>query len=731
MLATVAALILHSSTLLHAQGAARSVLPNGWALQAPAGAMVATGTMPQGAARSPDGSMIAVVESGFNPPALSIYTTLGLRLAKRYNLAGAYGRPVWAQRGIFVAGANADALFAIDPHLQTVRKIALPPKSYPVSVAENRGVFAVAFNGDGAVRIGKLDALRGARPIAVGFRPRNLAFSTDGKMLFVAVRSGSYVAAVDVATLRVHHITTDLHPSDVLVSGNTIYVSQADADTVGAYDAQTGKRRSDVFVGSVAHTIGSSPNALALEGDRLFVSLGAANEVVVLRSGRIAARLPAGWYPTDIVPLGNDLFVINGKGEGTKPNPAFDVMSRSNRDYIAAIQFGSIREISTSAALPPSPQGAQGATPRPSSTILHAGGPIRHVFFILKENRTYDQILGDMPEGNGDPKLVWFGARVTPNQHALSQRFGLFDDFYASGEVSDAGHNWADGAFANDYVERTWPPVYGGRLADDDVLTGIGAGVPSGGYMWDAARRAGVSFRDYGEMALMPAIEGHIAATAPSLGTRFDPHYVGWNLDYSDLDRVKEWKHEFDGFVAADTLPQLEYMWLPNDHTAGTRSGKLTPASYIATNDYAVGQIVDAISHSRVWASSAVFITEDDAQDGADHVSDQRTTLYIASPYARGGVIHEHFATVSVLRTIELLLGLRPLSNYDATAAPLYAAFTTTAHLAPFEAIAPKVDLTTRNSKVAYGAALSARLDFRRPDAIAPGILTDILAHNH
>jgi hypothetical protein len=229
----------------------------------------------------------------------------------------------------------------------------------------------------------------------------------------------------------------------------------------------------------------------------------------------------------------------------------------------------------------------------------------------------------------------------------------------------------------------------------------------------------------------MPAIEGHIAATAPSLGNRFDPHYVGWNLDYSDLDRVKEWKREFDSLLAADTLPQLEYVWLPNDHTAGTRAGKLTPAAYIATNDYAVGQIVDAISHSKVWASSAIFITEDDAQDGADHVSDQRTTLYIASPYARGGVIHDHFATVSVLRTIELLLGLRPLSNYDATAAPLYAAFTTTANLAPFGVIAPKADLTTRNSKVAYGSALSARLDFRRPDAVAPAILTDILAHNH
>jgi hypothetical protein len=728
LLAAVASL---TSAMLHAQDTARSVLPNGWVLQAPAGAIVATGTMPQGAARSPDGSTIAVVESGFNPPALSLYATRGLRLVKRYNLAGAYGRPVWTQRGIFVAGANADALFAIDPHAATVRKIALPPKSYPVSVAESHGVFAVAFNGDGAVRIGKLDALRAARPIAVGLRPRSLAFSTDGKTLFAAVRSASYVAAVNVATLRVRHITTDLHPSDVLASGNTLYVAQADADTVGLYDAQTGRRRSDVFVGSVAHAIGSSPNALALEGDRLFVSLGAANEVVVLRNGRISARLPAGWYPTDVVPLGNDLVVIDGKGEGTKPNPDFDVMSRGNRGYIAAIQFGSIREISASAGLAPNPQGAQGEAPRPPRTILHPGGPIAHVFFILKENRTYDQILGDLPAGNGDPKLVWFGARVTPNQHALAQRFGLFDNFYASGEVSDAGHNWADGAFANDYVERTWPPVYGGRLDDDDVLTGIGAGVPSSGYIWDAARRAGVSFRDYGEMALMPPAEGHIAATAPSLGTRFDPHYVGWNLDYSDLDRVKEWKREFDAFTAADTLPQLEYMWLPNDHTAGTRAGKLTPAAYIATNDYAVGQIVDAISHSRVWASSAIFITEDDAQDGADHVSDQRTTLYIASPYARGGVIHDHFATVSVLRTIELLLGLRPLSNYDATAAPLYSAFTTTANLAPFAVIAPKADLTTRNSKVAYGSALSARLDFRRPDAVAPGILTDILAHNH
>jgi hypothetical protein len=414
-----------------------------------------------------------------------------------------------------------------------------------------------------------------------------------------------------------------------------------------------------------------------------------------------------------VVPFGDKLYVIDGKGEGTKPNLDFDVMSRSFHDYVASIEYGSIRVINLNAAQPPNPQGAQGfsAAP-PPHTVLRAGGPIKHVFFILKENRTYDQILGDMPQGNGDPKLVFFGALVTPNQHALAQRFGLFDNFYASGEVSDPGHNWADGAFANDYVERMWPPAYGGRNDNDEVLSGHGAAVPARGCMWDEARRAGITFRDYGEMALMPEVDGHPPSTAPSLGNRFDPHYVGWDLDYSDLDRYKEWKREFDGFVATGTLPHLEYMWLPNDHTAGTRAGRLTPAAYIASNDYAVGLIVAAISHSKIWKSSAIFITEDDAQDGADHVSDQRTTLYIASPYARGGVVHAHFSTVSVLRTIELLLGMKPLSAYDATAVPLYAAFGSTAHLQPFDAIPYKIDITARNSKAAY----DDHMDLSRPD---------------
>jgi Phosphoesterase family len=730
--AAVSAIAAAGLTFGIASGAAFSVLPNGWILHPPSGTIVQTETMPQGASISVDGSTLAVVESGFNPPSVAFYSTRNLQLMRRVALRGAFGRPAWDGRRVFVAGANADVVFAIDPASGAVRRISLRRHSYPIAVAVRNGVAAVAAEGDGSVRIGALDSLRRARPIFVGRQLGPVAFAPDGATVFVTVRSSNYVAAVDVASRRMRRIHTGLHPSDLLVVGSRLYVSQADADTVGAYDVATGRRISNMFVGTMPQTIGSSPNSLsASPGGSVFVTLGAANDVAQIHNGRVVARYPGGWYPTAAIPFGDRLFIVDGKGEGTKPNPGFDVRNPNSPDYIAAIQFGSIRQVALNGgAQAGNPQGAQGydgAAPR--STILRAGGPIQHVFFILKENRTYDQVLGDAPGGNGDAKLVVFGAQVTPNQHALAARFGLFDDFYTSGEVSDSGHNWADGAFANDYVERNWPMIYGNRKDDDEELTTEGAGVPARGYIWDEARRAGVSFRDYGELTKLPLEQRRAEFAAPSLGDRYDPRYVGWDLKYSDVDRYREWKGEFDRFVATDSVPQLEWIWLPNDHTAGTRPGALTPSAYVAQNDYAVGLIVSAISHSKIWGSSAVLITEDDAQDGADHVSDQRTTSYIASPYARGGVIHDHYSTLSFLRTIELVLGMKPLSNYDASAVPLYSAFGSTADLRPFDFIAPQTDLNARNARTAYGATVSGRLDFSRPDTALPGVMADILAH--
>jgi phospholipase C len=352
------------------------------------------------------------------------------------------------------------------------------------------------------------------------------------------------------------------------------------------------------------------------------------------------------------------------------------------------------------------------------------------VIFVLKENRSYDQIFGDVRSGNGDPALAWFGGKVTPNEHALAARFGLYDNAYVSGEVSSVGHMWSDYGFANDFAQRTWPALYAQRidmLSNDDA-----ADVTESGYIWLAARRAHVSFRDYGELVnpgKTPASPW--VAAVPSLEGLFDPHYPGWNLDLTDLDREREWEREFQGFVRAGSVPQFEFVWLPNDHTAASRPGKRTPSAYVAQNDYALGLMVQALSHSKVWPSTVLFAIEDDAQDGPDHVSDQRTTLLVVSPYARGGVHHEHYATVSVLRTIEMILGMRPLSTYDAMATPMYSAFTATPDTRTYTALAPEIDLNRRNAKAAYGAVESARLDLSRPDAVAPATLNRILAHNH
>lgn len=367
----------------------------------------------------------------------------------------------------------------------------------------------------------------------------------------------------------------------------------------------------------------------------------------------------------------------------------------------------------------------------PSQTVLRRNGPLKHVFLILKENRSYDQVLGDMPEGNGDPTLAWFGKRVTPNEHALAHIYGLFDQAYTSGEVSAAGHMWTDAAYADDYVERMWPSIYGNRRTDD-VSGGDGPRVPSAGYIWQQAVRHHISFRDYGEL-IDPSIHGLTPGTADvsSLKGLFDPHYVGWNLHYSDVDRAREWRREFDSFVASGTLPSFEFIWLPNDHTYGSRIGELTPPSYVAQNDYALGKIVEAISRSRVWESSAIFIVEDDAQDGPDHVSDQRTTMFVVSAYSRPAVNHEHFSTMSILRSIEILLGMPPMSTYDEMARPLYSAFAASPIAPPFTAIAPLLNMNARNERHAYGALESATLNFTAPDRITGPVMRDILAHNH
>ena len=717
-------------------------------MQPPQGALARVGTMPQSIAISPDGSMLAVVESGVDPAKLRILSVPSLAQRGVLELPDAFGRPVWdGNRTVHLAGGNSDAILSVDIENLTaagITKRALAKGSWPAAVAVRNAAgvqsFAAADDGDGTVNLE-------GKSIAVGAHPFDVLYSPDGSLLYVSVRQTNTVAVIDVKTKAVvTHIPVGNHPGALALSsdGNTLYVAESDDDSIGIVDTAARKRLRGIDVGLHAarvHGNGASPNAIVLRGGDLWISLGAQNSIARIRAGRVIERIPAGWYPTGIAfATGGTLFIANGRGESAPPNPRFDPRKRPSPWYIGSLNTGSVRAVPAStyaqlanetnlvlAAAQP-----QWAAPPPQQTIVRSNGPVKHVIYIIKENRTYDQVLGDLGGADGDAGLAVFGARVTPNQHVISRRFGTFDNAYADAEVSAPGHNWTDAAIANDYVERFWPPNYGGRRDLYDAQDGAAPDVPHNGYLWDAAQRAHVSFRDYGEDIDFPARGPKIAVnTFAGLAGHFDPRYVGWDLRTSDNVRFDEWNREFQRFAANGTLPQLEIVYFPNDHTAGTSPGMSTPQAYVATNDYAVGRLVQAVSRSRYWKSTAILVLEDDAQNGPDHVSDQRSTFYIASPYAKGGLQHAHYSTASFVHTIELFLGLPQLSVYDTTARPLYDAFTVQPlNAAQFTALKPPAEMMSAvNQKTAYGAQISARLDFSRPDAANEEQLNDILAH--
>ena len=716
--------------LLAVTATAPALLPSGWTLTPPSGDVAETGTMPQGIALSPDGTQLAILESGFNPPVLRILATAGLHVVKAIPLSGAFGKPVWRNdREILVAGANADAVLRVDVRSGAIAQTAAP--GWPSAVAARGAELAVTSDAGKRVLISRGGAF--TESVATGANPGDAVFSRDGKTLFVSNRGEATVTAIDVAAQTSRTIAVDLHPAALALSadGNTLYVACADADAIDAVDARTLRVSARIAVG-LPQGPGASPNALALSGNTIYVSLGAENAVAQIRNGRVLARAPAGWYPTGVAVRNGTLFVADGKGERSRANPEFDPRTSHSTGYVASTLVGSVRALSVQAFDADSTASVLANIPKisnpPQQTVLRAHGPIAHVFYIIKENRTYDQVLGDLAEGDGDATLTWFGAGVTPNQHAIARRFGIFDDTFADAQVSANGHKWSTAAFANDYLERFWPQNYGDRRSTYDFEDSASASTPKNGYIWDDARKAGVSLRDYGEF-VSPSIAGMYASHMPGLQGVVDSRYPGFDLDISDETRVDEWQREFDEDVRSGSLPSLEIIRLPNDHTLATRPGALTPQAYVAQNDHAFGRIVDRISHSPYWKSSVIFAIEDDAQNGPDHVGNQRTTLYVASPYASAGVHHAHYTTSALVRTIEILLGLPPMSIYDAVAPPLYDAFGMVAQVDPFSVIEPRIDVNAKNLRTAYGAGASSRMDFSRADAADPAALNDILAH--
>jgi hypothetical protein len=368
-------------------------------------------------------------------------------------------------------------------------------------------------------------------------------------------------------------------------------------------------------------------------------------------------------------------------------------------------------------------QAADVETGNPVPSRTGGTSPIKHVFYIIKENRTYDQVLGDIPEGNGDKKLVLFGEHVTPNQHALAKQFVLLDNFYVDGEVSSDGHNWSMGAYATDFLEKTWPSYYG-RKGGSEASSGLREVANNkDGFIWDNCKRNGVTFRTYGEFTnnnfrpQVPVLEGHLC-----------PYFPSFNGSIRDTTRCGLWRREFDSLLAINQVPQFVTVKFPNDHTEGTAVGRPTPFAHVADNDLAVGMFIEHLSQTPLWKESVVFVLEDDAQAGPDHVDAHRSTAYIAGGFVkRGFVDHTMYSTSSVLRTIELILGMPPMTQYDAAATPMWRCFNREANAKGFTALPALVDLTEKNTADNKLAKLSGKLDFSKEDLIPDQVMNEII----
>jgi len=585
-------------------------------------------------------------------------------------------------------------------------------------------------------------------------------------------------------------ILTGLHACAMALSpnGRWLVIANAGSDTLSVID--TG---SDRLVETVcarqnpSDLFGAQPNALAFDssGKRLFVCNGTQNAVAVFDfapgNSRLLGLIPVGWFPGAVVhdPQRRKLYVANIKGVAT--TETLDAAkntghnSHQYRGSLSLVDLPSARELAAhtrvalenlrypllrQAARPPRP----GQPPRPVPERAGEPSVFKHVVYIIKENRTYDQVLGDMKEGNGDPSLCIFGERITPNQHKLAREFVLLDNTYCSGLLSADGHQWADTAIATDYMERSFagfPRSYPDGMEDSDVDA---LAYSPAGFIWDNAIAHGKTVRDYGEFAITeagwsdPARKGAPGfldyyrdfvnqAGATRIGSRpaieslrscLVTNTVGWDMDIPDVFRAAQFIGELKQFEARGDFPNLSIICLPNDHTSGTRPGSPTPDAQVADNDLALGQIVEAISRSRFWPETCVLVIEDDPQNGWDHVSGFRTTAYVASPYTRrGATVSTQYNQTSLLRTMELMLGLPPMNQLDATATPMTDCFTNTPDFAPFTAVPSNIPLDQMNPdpkqvsdpllrKHAYA---SARLPLDQIDQCPEDLLNRILWH--
>jgi YVTN family beta-propeller protein len=611
-----------------------------------------------------------------------------------------------------------------------------------------------------------------------GKRPYDVLHAKSG-LLYVSDWADRSILVINPENLRtISRIPVGEHPNQMALhpKDGRLFVACASSNAVWVIDTARGTVQETIHTALFPQAPeGSTPDALCIapDGETLFVANADNNCIAVIdieapRRSQVKGFIPTGWYPTAVAvtPDGKQLLVGVGKGNETKSNkptpdklgPALEQppgeggYKRIPFPHVGTTLSGALSIVDLPAEDDEKAWAAHTdrvyrncpysdklltAAPTTRKTAIPSKvgdpSPIKHVIYIIKENRTYDQVLSDIPRGRRDPSLLMFGEEVTPNHHKLANDFVLLDNLYCNGHVSADGHPWSTMAYNTDYIARNWALTYSKRLGIDDDDEGELTNAPSG-YIWDACKRQGKTYRSYGEYGgrvsqpdgtirmegRVPGLVGHVS---PKYGI---PKVAGQKV--RDTDRLEVFLEEFREFEKNDNLPHFIVMSLGEDHTEGTRPGSPTPQACVASNDLALGRLVEAVSNSKYWPKLAIFVIEDDAQNGPDHVDAHRTVGLVISPYVRRGHLDSsQYATVSMLRTMELILGLPPLSQFDAAANVMYESFTDVPDLTPYKHLPAKINLNALNEQTAYGADRSSKMDFSEYDKIDDFELNEIL----
>jgi YVTN family beta-propeller protein len=766
-------------------------LPNGWRVTPAGKTLTQTGDLVLNLIISPDGKVVIGVHGGFLPHGLDVFDAKSQQLVQRIPLNTAWVGLSWSEDGhtLYVAGGNASGNKSADPIAPIYEftyadgKLSQKPTGRLEETVDAKGVWwsgvayldgkhlVYAVNRGTGTDVGSVVVFDPATRkiltrIPVGVTPYQAVLTKDGSKLFVSNWSDASISVIDTATNQVvQTIPVGINPNDMRLSADgRLFVACSNDNTVHVIDTAT-----LTVIEKLSTTLtpqapeGSTPDALAIDDERklLYIANADNNSIAVASIANrmhstVMGFIPVGWYPSSLAisDRGRMLFIGTGKGEQghDDPNGPHSPLTSHRGDVsVKTVQTGSVEALSVADLkdkLPHWTKQVTDNTPYNDSLLSEARpakepsivpqkvgerSPIEHIIYIIKENRTYDQEFGDLPRANGDPRLTIFGEDVTPNQHALAKQYVTFDNLYCDGEVSVDGHSWSNSAYATDFNEKQWPMEYGGHSAASYKVRAM---VPSAGHFWDLARRKGLTYRSYGENAARAStgttmkeapgaegLRGHVAEDYPNGLEVRDSEKIG-----AFLRDLGQYEANYDSPDPNKRLPNYIVMSMPEDHTQGARTGAYTPRAMVADNDFAIGMLVDAVSGTRYWSTTAIFIIEDDAQDGADHVDARRTVGLVISPFVKRSIVDSTlYSTSSMVRTMELLLGLPPMSQYDAAAMPMYAAFGTDPQISQFHVIKPKIDVNAKNEKGAFGAAESNQMDFSKPDLAPMHALNEIV----